>query len=78
MQDRGELLDRAQTARSWYEEEFVPVVAMLREAGLVDERETDADAYARLSHERYRLMRTWDWSEEVLDRLRGERRRGRR
>jgi hypothetical protein len=69
-QERGELLDRERLARAWFEEEFVPVVEMLREAGLVGARETDADAYERLGGERYRLMRTMDWNEDVIRRLR--------
>jgi hypothetical protein len=36
---------------------------MLREAGLVRRGETDADAYARLGGERYRLLRTMAWDE---------------
>jgi hypothetical protein len=70
--ERGEPLDREALARAWYEEEFAPVCAMLREAGLVGARETDADAYARLSGERYRLMRTLDWTPDVVRRLRGD------
>jgi hypothetical protein len=72
-QERGELLDRPAAARAWYEEEFLPVVAMLREAGLVGDDETEADAYERLGGERYRLMRTMDWSEDVIRRLAEER-----
>jgi hypothetical protein len=68
-QERGELLDRAKAARAWYEEEFVPVVAMLREAGLVDADETEADAYERLGGERYQLMRTMEWTEDIVRRL---------
>ena len=68
-QDRGEILDRRSAARAWYEEEFVPVTRMLREAGLVGVRETDADAYARLGGVRYRLMRTMDWNEDVIETL---------
>ena len=68
-QERGELLDRAATARAWFEEEFVPVVTMLREAGLVDAAEGDADAYLRLGNERYQLMRTVVWDEDVVRRL---------
>ena len=70
--DRGELLDRQQLAKRWYEEEFAPVTAMLREAGLIGKSETDADAYGRLGGERYRLMRTMNWDEESIRRLRGE------
>lgn len=72
MQDRGELLDRGATARAWFEEEFVPVVEMLHEAELVGRTETDADAYTRLGGVRYRLWRTMDWNEDVIDRLRRE------
>jgi hypothetical protein len=70
--ERGELLDREEAARAWYEQEFAPVTAMLREAGLVGRRETDADAFVRLGGERYRLMRTMAWDEDVIRRLRGE------
>ena len=69
-QERPELLDRQALAKAWFEEEFVPVVAMLREAGLVEPGETAADAYVRLGGERYRLMRTMNWNEEVVSRLR--------
>ena len=71
--DRGEILDRRSAARAWYEEEFAPVTKMLRDAGLVDSGETDADAYTRLGGVRYRLMRTMDWNEDVVDKLRKER-----
>jgi hypothetical protein len=69
-QERPELLDRKALAKAWFDEEFVPVVAMLREAGLVESGETAADAYERLGGVRYRLMRTMDWNEDVIQRLR--------
>ena len=62
--------DRAQTALRWYEEEYVPVVAILREADLIGRRETETDAYLRLSGERYRIMRTQQWSDEAVARVR--------
>jgi hypothetical protein len=71
-QDRDELLDRAQVAHAWYEEEFAPVTTMLRDAGLIRDGETDADAYVRLGGERYRLMRTMDWNEDVIRGLTGD------
>ena len=71
MQERGDWLNREETARSWFEAEFVPVVEALREAGLVGRRETDADAYTRLGALRYRLWRTMDWNDEIIERLRG-------
>jgi hypothetical protein len=69
MQDRAEFLDRAAAARLWFDEEYVPVVEMLREADMLGEG-TETDAYMRLSGRRYRLMRTHEWSEDVLARVR--------
>jgi hypothetical protein len=74
MQERAEFSDRPTVARLWYDEEYVPVVEMIREAGLLESGATETDVYMRLAEERYRLMRTHDWSPEVLGRLRrGER-----
>ncbi len=72
MQDRAELLGREENARLWFEEEFVPVVATLYDAGLVAAGQTDADAYVVVSAAKYRLMRTQEWSPEVIARLRAE------
>jgi hypothetical protein len=73
MQDRAEFWDRPTAAKRWYEEEYEPVVEMLREADMVRE-ETEADAYLRVSAQRYRLLFTHEWSESVLERLRQSRR----
>ena len=73
MQDRGDLLDRAQIASLWFADEYEPVLAMLHEAGMIG-RGTDTDAYIRVAEERYRLLRTHAWSEEIAQRLRGEER----
>ncbi len=75
MQERGEFLTRAEVARGWFEHEFVPVVAMLREAGLAGERDTDADAYEQVAGERYELTRSHAWSDEILAELKRSRRR---
>jgi len=69
VQDRGALMDREQVAAEWYEREYVPVVAMLGDCGLIGPG-TETDSYLRLSAERYRLMRTHQWTDEVLARLR--------
>ncbi|MBP2476501.1 hypothetical protein JOF53_005373 [Crossiella equi] len=69
MQDEGRFSDRATIAARWYAEEFQPVVAMLRQADLVGER-TEAEAYLVVSGERYRLIRTHRWSDEVVNALR--------
>ena len=70
IQHDGALLDRAEVARRWLEEEYEPVVALLREAELIGRRETEADAYLRTSNRRYRLMRTHSWSDEAIERVR--------
>jgi hypothetical protein len=68
VQDRGEPINRRELAFQWLENEYRPVVAMLREAELIGE-ETDAEAYMRISAERYRLLRTHHWDEESLQRV---------
>jgi hypothetical protein len=69
MQDKGRFLDRAEVAGHWYTEEYVPVVRMLRAAGLIGTR-TEAEAYLRVAAERYRLIKVHDWNEDVIERLR--------
>jgi hypothetical protein len=72
MQDRAEFIDRRTAARVWFDEDYVPVVEMLRDAGMVATDETETDAYMRVVAQRYRMMRTHAWSEEILSRLREE------
>jgi hypothetical protein len=69
MQDKGRFLDRAEIARHWYAEEYVPVVRMMRAADLIGSR-TEAEAYMRVAAERYRLIMTHDWNDEIIERLR--------
>jgi hypothetical protein len=70
MQHEQHFSDRAQIAQRWFHDEYEPVIAMLREAELIGRRETAADAYLRLSGERYRIMRTQEWSDEAIERVR--------
>ncbi|MBV8216877.1 MAG: ParB N-terminal domain-containing protein [Solirubrobacterales bacterium] len=65
MQSRGDALDRKETARLWLETEYRPAVALLRELDLVGDA-TATEAYMRIAADRYRLLRSRDWSEEVL------------
>ncbi len=77
MQERREYMDREEVARLWYEEDFLPVVKTLREGDFIRPSETEADAYMRVVSARYELLRTHEWSDEILDRLQGiERRKG--
>ena len=71
MQGRGEPLSRQDVKDAWLEDEFRPVVQMLREADLIGDG-TDADAYVRVASQRYMLMRTHDWNEDVIERIRQE------
>ena len=47
------------------------MVRMLRAADLIGSG-TDAEAYQRVARERYRLIRTHEWSDEIIERLRRE------
>jgi hypothetical protein len=69
MQDEGRFLDRAEVARRFHAEEFEPVVGMLRQAGLIGDR-TEAEAYLAVNEQRYRLMRTHRWDDDVIETLR--------
>jgi hypothetical protein len=71
MQARHELIDRAQVAELWLETEYRPVVAMLHAANMIRDG-TDTEAYMRVATERYWLLRTHEWSDEVLTRLLGQ------
>jgi hypothetical protein len=63
--------DRAEIAEHWYAEEYKPVMRMIEQADLLGTG-THAEAYMRIARERYRLMRTHEWNDEVISRLRQE------
>jgi hypothetical protein len=71
MQQERRFLDRETVARRWYAEEYRPVVRMLAQADLIGER-TETEAYLHLAGQRYRLMRTHRWDDEVIERLRSD------
>ena len=71
MQQEARYLDRETVARRWYAEEYGPVVRMLEQADLIGDR-TEAEAYLHLACQRYRLMRTHRWDDDVVDRLRAD------
>jgi hypothetical protein len=74
MQDEGRFLDRATVAHRWYDEEFQPVIRMLRQAALV-ETQTEAKAYMSVACERYRLIRSHRWDDEVINTIQENKRR---
>lgn len=69
IQGLGEPLDRREVAEAWFRDEYEPVVEALREADLIGDG-TEADAYLRVSCDRYMLLRTHEWGDEVIARLR--------
>ncbi len=69
LQHEHRFLDRAEVASRWFAEEYTPVVRMLGEAHLLGSG-TQAEAYLRVARERYRLIRTHDWNDDVIRRLR--------
>jgi len=69
MQARGEFMTREEVAEAWYQEEYVPVVELLREAGLLG-RGSETEAYGRVAALRYMLLRTHEWNDEVIERVR--------
>jgi hypothetical protein len=69
--ERERLLSRSEIAEAWFHEEYEPVLDVLREAG-VGGQGTDAQRYLRLATLRYLLLRTNEWTDEVIARLLGE------
>ncbi len=69
MHEEGAYFDQETMARRWFDEEYTPVVALIDEAGVRGEDETGADAYIRVSKERYRLVREHDWNRDVMARI---------
>jgi hypothetical protein len=69
IQARGEFMTREEVAEAWFREDYLPVVATLREAGLLNGA-NETDVYMRVVSDRYRLMRTHEWSEQILTELR--------
>jgi hypothetical protein len=68
---REHLLSRPEMARAWFEEEYEPVVKALLEADLGGPG-TETERYLRIAMLRFLLLHTWDWSDEVVERLLGE------
>ena len=72
IQATGQFMTREQVAEAWFREDYEPIVNALREAGMIGARETETEAYMRVVAERYFLLRTHEWDEEVLARLQRE------
>jgi hypothetical protein len=69
IQDRREIMTRGEVAEAWFAEEYEPVVQMLDEAQLI-RHGTQTEAYMRVAHLRYLLLRTHDWTDDVIEAVR--------
>jgi hypothetical protein len=69
MQARREFMTREQVAELWFNDEYEPAIELVRSADLIG-RGTEAEAYLRISALRYMLLRTHDWTEEAIERIR--------
>jgi hypothetical protein len=70
MQVRQEEMSRHDAAEAWFREEYVPVIEMLGEARLIPKGVTDTEAYMKVAHLRYLILRTHDWDDAVIDAIR--------
>ncbi len=68
MQGHGEWMSRDEVAEAWFRDEYAPVIEMLREADLIGKR-SETEAYMRVTL-RWRLLRTHEWDEEMIQRVR--------
>jgi hypothetical protein len=71
IQGHGHPMTRREVAEAWWNEEYKPVIEMLREAELI-RRGTETEAYMRVAQLRYLILRTHEWTDEVIERLREE------
>ena len=69
-QARGQELSRQEAAEAWFRDEYEPVVGMLREAQLVPKGVSDTEAYMKVAHLRYLILRTHEWTDDVIDAIR--------
>jgi hypothetical protein len=70
VQARAEEMSRADVAQAWFREEYEPVVDMLGEADLIPKGTSDTEAYMKVAHLRYLILRTHEWDDAVIDAVR--------
>lgn len=71
MQERQQLMSRAEIAQRWFEDEYEPVVRLLREADMIGQG-SETETYMRIVTLRYLLLHNHDWDDAVIERLREE------
>jgi hypothetical protein len=70
IQARRQPMSRHEVAEAWFREEYEPVVSMLGDAHLVPKGVTDTEAYMKVAHLRYLILRTHEWDDAVIDAIR--------
>jgi hypothetical protein len=65
---QGRLIPRRELASAWFHEQYLPVVAKLRERGAGGPG-TDTDRYLRFAILRFLLLHTHEWTDDAIDRL---------
>ncbi len=63
-------MSRREVAEAWFRDEYEPVVEMLAEAHLIPKGVSDTEAYMKVAHLRYLLLRTHEWDDAVIDAVR--------
>ena len=69
MQECQCYMSRDGVALAWFEEDYRPLIDSLRECEMIAPGQSETEAYLDVVTERYELMRTHDWSEDILHRL---------
>ena len=69
--DRGHLLSREEMAEAWFRDEYEPIVELLREAGAGGEG-SETERYLRIAMLRNALRQTFEYSDDLVERLLGE------
>ena len=69
IQNREELMSRAEVAMAWFVEEYEPVIELLREADLIG-RGSETEAYMRIAALRYLVLRTHHWDDAIVEAIR--------
>ncbi|AEF40945.1 ParB/RepB/Spo0J family partition protein [Hoyosella subflava] len=68
MQQQHAFFDRQTIAKRWFDEEYTQIVEMGRDCGVHMDK-TDAELYMWLTNERYRMIRSHRWDENVAREL---------
>ena len=69
--DRGHLLSREEMAEAWFRDEYEPIVELLREAD-AGGAGSETERYLRIAMLRNALRQTFDYSDDLVERLLGE------